>query len=601
MNNVKKFLVLAGVTILTLVLQGQPQTNGVALTYFAPENQLFYRMRYAEGGYREFQRSLDDLRVMDGANGWKAVLAGGTKIIVTGKGPKGPERYEFANGRLVSCTLAGEVSNFAYNDERIVPEGAEPPFHFGSEQEALLHTASHAKAPKSAAQLLKGKWAKSGRLRWPFENPNENGYLYASFALLSLYLMVFSRRALKIAGAVLFFAFFIPTLLTGSRGSLLAMAVGMVPPMLVHFRVLLRSKWTYVVVGVAVLMASAYFATHIGQLKRGFTGKSSWSNEARLDMWNMASPMMVDAPGGWKINSGKAYLDWYEDFACFTAPGSLINDHLSKMVRMSWPVRGLYAFGWFALILGLAFTGFKSKNAVPAGLVASYAVACWFNPLMINPWLWTAPILSLVTVLFDKPWRHWRRWLVASGCGVMLSVAALLTIVWLANRTPRPYGLSISADGPRVSVNGFDPRVWIVDDGHSLGGAFACKELRASMAAMPQAEAVGYVRSCADLPAKPVSRLVLGGRAGDEWLRAICSDASLRERLPKEVVFISPPFPPSAIPPPLLTCASVKYVTGEFNARYEPELKEPSEWVEIVPAMELYLANWMRYAVRPLE
>ena len=264
---------------------------------------------------------------------------------------------------------------------------------------------------------------------------------------------------------------------------------------------------------------------------------------------------------------------------------------------MNWLTRAGYVFGWAVLFFGLLLTSLRTKNAIPAGMVAAFAVATWFNPLMNNRWLWIVPLVSLGLALADRPWKDGRRWLLASGGAAVVALVAMGTIVFLAARTPRPYGVQVRADGPRVLIKSQNPSVWIVDDGLSLGGAFACKEMRAHYAAQPHALSCGYVRKCEELPQSRYRRLVLGGAAGDSWLRRICASAEARQNLPKEIVFLSPPFPPSAIPPALLACAKVKYVTGEFNARYCREFDSPPEFVEIVPSMELYLSNWMRYAV----
>ena len=583
-------------------LMAQPLTNGVGLAYFAPENQLFYKMCFPDGKCREFKRSLDDLTLLTDDHGWRARIGRGGKIKITGGSRAGKETYVFEDGRIVYCATPGETNSFAYSQERIPTEDVVPPFHFGSRQEAALYGKARPKAPNSVETLLKGKWEKSARLNWPFTNPNENGFLYASLALLSLYLTVFRRRVLTIVGLVLFAAFCVPLVMTASRGSFLALAVGLIPSAVVHFRTLIRSRMTYVMAAFVILFASVWFATHgMRLLTRGFSGSSSWSNEVRLEMWKTALPMMVDAPDGWGMNAGRAYVDWYESFEYFTATGSLINDHLSKLVRMSWFMRGLYVFGWFSLGIGLFLFAFKTKNAVPAGMVAASAVGAWFNPLMINRWLWVVPLASLLpVVVLEKPWRQWKVWAVAAGSSACASLAVLMTIMYIGERAKRPYGLAVYADGPRVSVRSRSPSVWVVDDGLSLGSAYSCKELRAGLAHRPDAGGVGYVRSFANLPKTKYRRLVLGGEAGDEWLRAISTDASLRACLPSEVVFISPPFPPSAIPPALFEFARIKYVTGEFNARYYREFDDPPPFVEIVTGMELYISDWVGYVTDDL-
>lgn len=587
---------LIGSVLVAGAICAQPITNGVALAYFAPENQLFYRMRFANGGYREFERSLDDLSKMTGTQGWRARVSDGNHITVSGIGAEGRETYVFEKGRLISCACPGETNVFDYATPRLAAEDDVPPYHYGSQIEKALTPKKARRRPMGVKELLKGKWNKSGRLQWPFDNPNENGFLYASFALLALYLTLFRKKWLVALGGVLFVGFMVPLVTTASRGSFLAFAVGLLPIVAVRFRELVRARWAWIVFAVVLAFASVWFATHSrGLLTRGFRGKSSWSNEVRLEMWHRAPQMMADAPNGWRSNPGRAYLDWYEDLCSFSAAGSLINDHLSRMVCLGWFGRALYVFGWGAGLLGLLLWGARTKNMVPAGIGMAYGVACWFNPLMINRWLLAAPALSLVPVLASRPWREWRLWTIAAGGGVFSAVAALTFVWWTARSMPHPYGVVVRTDGPRVMVKDAAPEVWIVDDGLSLGGAFVCKDIREWFARSPQSTGVGFVRRCANLPQRRFRRLVLGGEAGDAWLQLLSTDAQARTRLPAEVVFVSPPFPPSAIPPALLANARVKYATGEFCARYSREFDEPPPFVDVVPGMELYLRDWMRY------
>ena len=591
----KRLLVFAFAAFAALSVRSETLTNGTALAYFAPENQLFYRLRYPDGGYREFERSLDDTRLMHGVDGWKAVISAGGVITATGRSARGPEKWVFRNGRLVECRIPGETNSFPYAAARVPFEGAEPPYFFGSRQEAAWHARALETATKGAVRIVRRKWVKSGRLCWPWVNPNEDGLLYASLALLSLLLVISRRKAVTVAGGVLFVAFSVPLVMTASRGSFLALLAGLAPVLAVRFKAIVRSRWTYVFAALALAFAVTWFATHESRLlSRGFTGKSSWSNELRLDMWKTAPVMMVDAPDGWPLNVGKAYLDWYEGLDTFSAPGSLMNDHLSTMVKTGWAGRAAYAFGWFTLLAGLFLWGLRSRNGVPAGLFSAYAVAVWFNPVMLNRWLVVAPLVSLVPVLLDRPWRRWRDWALAGGVGVVAAAAAIGVILYLGKTTPHPYGVSVRVDGRRIVAGDGRPSVWIVDDGLALGGAFACKDIREGLALDERSVAVGFVRSVADLPESGVRRLVLGGEAGDRWLQAVSTDPKLRERLPGEVLFISPPFPPSAIPPALFGAARVKYVTGEFNARYSREFDSPPSFVKVCPAMELYVIGWMK-------
>ena len=106
------------------------------------------------------------------------------------------------------------------------------------------------------------------------------------------------------------------------------------------------------------------------------------------------------------------------------------------------------------------------------------------------------------------------------------------------------------------------------------------------------------MRSVENLP-KKVRRLVLAGSAGDEWLRRMSEGGVEAQRsIPEEVVFITPPFPPSALPEPFLKSCKVRLVIGEFVARYSAdEYGNPPPWVTVVPGMELYIDGWMRFVV----
>ena len=55
----------------------------------------------------------------------------------------------------------------------------------------------------------------------------------------------------------------------------------------------------------------------------------------------------------------------------------------------------------------------------------------------------------------------------------------------------------------------------------------------------------------------------------------------VQAKVPKEVVFVSPPFPPPALPEGFLKSCKVSIVIGEFTARYEPEYANPPPWVNV--------------------
>ncbi len=70
-------------------------------------------------------------------------------------------------------------------------------------------------------------------------------------------------------------------------------------------------------------------------------------------------------------------------------------------------------------------------------------------------------------------------------------------------------------------------------------------------------------------------------------------DVHAQRKLPRDVVFISPPFPPQAIPPPLLQSCRVRVIVGEFACWYSNDYDNPPRWVTVVPGAERYIPCWL--------
>ena len=586
-----------------------PATNPApaAAAYIAPENMILYRMRYPNGSYREFDHNFDRPDILHGTGGWRGRVKGDKIYVKTGANVEGgPARMVFDKGRLVSFTQGDAKLEFPYEAKRPLA-GDDPPYYFGDEwmnADAGKKAAKGKKRKIVDAKVMKvfsGKWKKSGRLRWPFPNPNENGCLYASLALLSCFLFVMRHWAFRAAGGAIFLASVFALVMTASRGSFLAFAIGLLPVVALRAKTLVRSKSVWVLVALVAVSAAGWFLTHDAKLlTRGFKGSSSWSNEVRLDMWGAVPQMAVEAPDGWRFaHVGRAYMDWYQPLEVVSMPGSLMNEHLTKIAGYGWTGRFLYVFAWLAGLGLLAVEALRKRNAVPLGIWMMFAVAGWFNPVFSRNSLWIVPWVAVVLCLCGRPWRGFRvRWAAfAVAVAAVLAGGVLGGVAWAGSSAPKR-GYPVRASGNRVYVKGCNPRIWIVDDGKALGGVLACKEIRGHYAYVPDAPAVGYVRRVDDLP-ENIHRLVLAGQAGDDWMRKVAGDPEARHHLPAEVMFISPPFPPSALPPGLFASCKVTLLVGEFNARYEPEYDNPPEWVSILPGMELYLPGWMQFATAP--
>lgn len=592
-----------------------------ASIYIAPENEFIYRMRFPDGSYREFQRTVSDsaspLQKLWSPGDWKGGLRAKERLIYVESSTNvvgGRALFLFRNGRLVTFEQNGRVGKIPYEAPRPTTAGGAP-YYFGdgeSEDEALDSGGKRKEQglAKDVQRELKKKWAKSGRLRWPFENPNENGFLYLSIALLATALFYIPRRGAKIAGGVCFVAASAALVMTASRGSFIAFALGLAPAVALNFKKVVKSRALWVLAGAVLLVAGVWAVRHPELFTRGFVKKSRWSNETRLEMWATAPQMIAEAPNGWdglrvnpKYMVGRAYVDWYDSLSQISLSGSLVNDHLTRLVGYSRIGRYTYLFIWFGLLALTAYTAARTKRAVALGVFVALAVAGWFNAVLMNAFLWGVPVAGLGLFLAGRPWRVWRSRTVGLlvGGSAVLAVCVLEGIAAYGRATvKRDYAIRVG-DG-QVRVKGDSPGIWIVDDGKALGGVMSCRDIRRRYLNHPSSPAVGYVRHVDDLPREKIARLVLAGDMGRTWFEGLQKAAEKGEDvtqfIPQELVLITPSFPPSELPEEVVKACKVTYVIGEFVARYDAEeFVNPPAWVSVVPGMELYVDDWMRFAV----
>ncbi len=629
----------------------------VASIYIAPESEAVYRLRFPNGEYRGFDRGFPiskkelkkfaipaqhkkvliplveqgKVRGLMSPGGWSGLMFEnkGTTFVYIMSGDNvigGAAQFLFVNGRLTKFEQQGKDYSFQYDTARPLTDGGAPYYEIDVQSESAGNTGRQnsveGKKQKGMSQQvrreLKKKWSKSGRLRWPFENPNENGFLYLSLALLSTVFFLFRRLWVKIVGGVCFTAASIALVMTASRGSFLAFACGLVPAIALNFKKLTRSKGVWILAGVVLLSAVGWFATHDPKLlMRGFSKSSRWSNETRIEMWKAAPQMMAEAPGGWggvQVNalraSGRAYSDWYDSLSSGNLSATLVNDHLTWLVLFPNVGRYTYLFVWFAILALAAYTALRTKRAVALGMFVGIAVAGWFNAVLANLFLWSVPIVALILFVAARPWRVWRRKpvvliLVGSALAAGIVLAGLL---WLGS-SPTRRGYPIYVVDGQVRVKDKEPDIWIVDDDKALGTVFACDDIRKYYMHHPSAPAVGYVRSIDDLP-KKVKKLVLAGDAAKVWAQRLQQMVKAGEDvaglLPEKIVFITPPFQPpyliSDMPDVFKRTCKVHYLMGEFFANYMDDIDVtllPS-WVTVVPGMELYVENWMDLSMKHL-
>lgn len=603
-------------------------SNGLeraASIYIAPENEFLYRMRFPDGSYREFQRSeissTSPFQTLWSPGNWKGGLREKERLIYVESGANvvgGRALFLFRNGRLIQFEQNGKVGKVPYESPR-TPTAGGPPYYFGDTESASpddkgrLPDGKKAKPQvlaREAQRELGKKWAKSGRLRWPFVNPNENGFLYLSLALLSTALFYSSRRVVKVVGGVCFAAASAALVMTASRGSILALVFGLAPAVALNFRRLVKSRAIWMLAGVVLFVAAAWIYRNPNMFTRGFVKKSRWSNETRIEMWATAPQMIAEAPDGWdglhvnpRYMVGRAYTDWYDNLSQISLSGSLVNDHLTRLVGYSHVGRFIYLFAWFGLLALMGYTAIRTKRAVSLGIFVALAVAGWFNPVLMNTYLRGVPVAGLALFLAWRPWRVWRLrtvGLLAGGAAVLAACTLAGLFAFGRATVKRSYPIFVT-DG-QVRVKGDSPEIWVVDDGRALGGVMSCRDIRRYYLNHPSAPAIGYVRHVDDLPRKKVARLVLAGDMARKWFERLQKDAEkgedISQFIPKELLLVTPSFPPSEMPEDIVKMCDVTYMIGEFVTWYHAdEFANPPQWVAVVPGMELYIQNWMSFVV----
>lgn len=582
------------------------QLERLASVYIAPENMLFFRMRQANGVTREFERDYSRPGVLRSVRQWSGMLKGDRIVIRTGPETKGgPAEFTFRNGRLIGFVGPSSSTNIAYEASRpALPECDSPLLASGA------GTVAKPQSDKSAVNSRRSsgtKWAKSGRLQFPFGNPNRNGALYGELfvLLLGCALGVASMRMRCLLALAATFAG-VGLVLSGSRGAMLGTAVGFLTLCLVRRGVvaeMLRSRAVRILLALVAIAGVCWLCCeHTHFWTRGFRGGSSWSNQIRTEIWANAPKMMVDAPGGWgtggDIVIGRAYLDWYQPLHVVALTGSLISDHLTRLVAYGWTERWVYIFVWFLVLSSGAVLAKRRREAVPLAMALTFGITAWFNPIFSERSLWAVPLLSLAWFARELPIRRMRGYLVCAGVSAVLAGAVLCGLRAYGSAAKRDT-VKVTFDGGAVRVGAADPRVWVVDDeGPALGGLLSSKDIRLYYQFNPRAEGIGYVRDITCLPKSGVRTLVLGGKAGDAWLRYITSNEEARENLPDEVVFVSPPFPFAAIPPPLFQVTKVRFLVGEFCTWYQPqEYAAPPAGVEVIAGCEMYIPGWLDYVL----
>lgn len=559
---------------------GEVRQTAVTSSYIAPLSVGLYRFWQPDGVMRELD--VTSSSKLKGAFGWSGKIEGDRITLQSGSDiePGGQGTYVFDRGRLASFTGKRHTLQFNWRGKAIL----------GSMQSLWPQEA------EDARDFWKdvGPWRKSKRLKLWFNNPNRAGTLFAELGIVLLALLAVRRRVVRIVCGLGLVATAVLMHLTDSRGAVVAFFVAAAVLGLFGLGRFIRERRRFLVwaLPVGVLAAVLLF---LG-LHAWFTAKRAGGNALRTDIVAAVPQMMCDAPQGWGfIGAGKAYRDWYQRLDDPWVTWSLVSDHLTTLVNAGWLVRFAYVFGWLALVALLGLSARRMRSArVALAIWLVMGVSSCFNRIYLGAVsLWLLPLAALGWWAWCLPRKRpgARTWLALGGAAAV-SGALLGLCVLLADGSGRD--VRVRADGKRILVNSHRPSVWVVDDGWVLGGGLVGKELHAAYAANRALPGIGYATSVFDLPVSGVRRLVLAGKAGWEFLLGLSEGKFPADfDVPAEIVFLSPPFPPSAIPELLLKNANVRLVIGEFATAFYPEYRTPPSWVTIVSGCELYLSDWI--------
>ncbi len=557
--------------------------------YFAPiTSGGIWRMRTQDGEFREFEPDVRNPGRLVGVGGWWAKRGEKNEVSVhaPASGVYPPMVYNFRNGRLASLDVQGKHCRFSYPDPLVYDDGVIP--QLWSDAKAMTREEFAAKTTM---------WKDGSRLTLWFASPNQAGVFcsFLFFAFLGVFLAVKSR-VLRWGCVGLALAAFVLLALTASRGGILGTAIGAAAVLLCDSRVRRRfasKKFIMCALG-AMLVAICAVAAMYRSARDAKADRQS--DATRRELWGAAPAMICDAADGWGGygSVGRAYSDWYAPPSDSRFRLNLVSDHLTMLAGHGWVGRWFYVFSWVAGLAFLFIFAWRGGNAAPLAIWLSLAVGAALNVVMFERMILWIPIASLLVLAFDRRWLRWRVIGASLAFGAVASSLALIGLVLAGNRFS-PSELPIEKSGNAILVNGDSPDIWIVDDGEAIGGVLAPREIRAFYRKYPSAPAIGYVTDIDDVPANGVKRLVLVGDSAQYFMVPYTHGQNVQ--VPREIIFLSPQFPPEAIPDDLRREANVIMVIGEFAARYWGEYAEPLDWVEVVPGAEVYIPGWMGHCV----
>ena len=551
-----------------------------------PVNCRGYSFKPAKGASVFFERSSENPDVLTGPRPWVGFIENDKQVIRIW--PDLPDR---GKGRQTGGMFhKGQLLGYSRDGVDYVYAKGSPKF-----EDKLENLWPKKRARQTAKGSLGDSWNSERRFRLWYANPNSAGLLGAELALLFGALCFGAGMWRKVVGVTGVLAGIAIVAFSGSRGAIVATAVGSLAVLAPSGRKLLSRSGLITVISCIVLAVAVLMSA--GQWKR-IAGTFSYvdaGNSRRVKVGLASARMFADAPFGWRggeVPGRKACLNWY-----VMDDKRVIRTHLLTMAELGWFVGFGYLFFW-ALMLHLAARSLRDGDRQTFAVWSSLAVAGFFNPVYKDLSLWYLPAGCMVWAA----WRHGRslfamKNLKASviGAGVFASLlvaAFALCGVWLNRGRQIP----VKACGAAAIVNGAAPKVWVVEDCPVLGGwnDFPGRDILWQYAHNADMPPLGYVHDMADLP-REVECLILPGRAAADYLKAYADDAS-RVCKAKRLLFLSPSVGPASVPPALLNTSDVLWLAGKFLSYRDDGYRRGLPWVRVLAGVEQYIPNWLSLA-----
>ena len=338
---------------------------------------------------------------------------------------------------------------------------------------------------------------------------------------------------------------------TFSRGGIVSLGCGLLPLLWMAPRPWSRKMIIAVAAAVWIIVGASIFLQADSRYMQGIV-KEDRSITHRLEIWEKAPQMMVDAPTGWGLGqSGTAYVRWYQQMEGNEGFVSLINSHLTWLVEIGWGWRFLYLYGWLT-VLSLCWPNSELPwFSVPLGIWLAFGTASIFTHVAESPWLWILPGASFVIVLGVRIRRH--VWLSLSVWPAIAGVSAvsLLLVYWIGSSHQE---LKIRGSSHEVIIGNGKPEIWIVINPVIMGERYG-KVIRRYFQTSGKTTSLGIVSKLEDLPEGGDFTVVVAGSVQN------ADFINLRQRT--KLILLNPTFTPSEIE--FNKSKSVSVYLGEFS------------------------------------